>query len=211
MNLTEKEKENITLMKVMELFMRLGIRSVNMDDIARHLGISKKTLYKYAANKKDLVKKCVQLSIDMEKNEIVEITDLKGNAIDQLFAINKMISHKLANLHPSVMYDIQKYHPEAWQLMDQHKCQYVQDCIVDNIKEGQEEGLYRDNINADIVSNIYVSIINSMMDPEIFPSSKYALKDVHREIARYHLKGIASEKGVKYIRRLFEKTHTDIV
>jgi hypothetical protein len=211
MSLTEEEKEQALIIKVTELFMRLGIRSLTMDDISRHLGISKKTLYKHASNKNDLVKKCIQLSVTTDQCQLGEINSDNENAIDQMFAINKMMSEKLSNIHPAILFDIQKYHPEAWKVMEDHKACYIHEQVIENLKLGQEQGLYRGNLNGDIVSKIDVALINTMMNPEVFPSGKYTMRDVHREVARYHLKGVASASGMEYIQELFKKTNTDIV
>jgi AcrR family transcriptional regulator len=100
--------------------MRYGIKSLTMDDISRHLGISKKTLYLVATDKKDLVKQCVELTVNAEECMLCDITAQKGNAIDEMFDVNKRISQKLQNVQPAVMYDLQKYYPEAWKAMESH-------------------------------------------------------------------------------------------
>lgn len=197
--LMETNEKELLLLSVTELFMRYGIKSLTMDDISRHLGISKKTLYLVATDKKDLVKQCVELTVNAEECMLCDITTQKGNAIDELFDVNKRISQKLQNVQPAVMYDLQKYYPEAWKLMENHKQCFVAEMVVENIKRGIEEGLYRENVNAEIVAKIYVGLIDKMFDPDFFPTNKYSFEVLHREIARYHIRGIASEKGIKYL------------
>ena len=51
------EKELKIISGAAEQFLRFGIKSMNMDDIARALGISKKTLYQFVTDKNDLVRK----------------------------------------------------------------------------------------------------------------------------------------------------------
>ncbi|MBV6484967.1 MAG: TetR/AcrR family transcriptional regulator [Flavobacteriales bacterium] len=187
------------LLAITELFMKYGIKSLTMDDISRHLGISKKTLYQFATDKKDLVKQCVELTVNSEECMLCNIATQKGNAIDEMFDVNKRISQKLQNVQPAVMYDLQKYYPDAWKVMESHKQCFVYDMIVENIKRGIEEGLYRDNVNEEITAKIYVGLIDRMFDSEFFPTNKYSFEVLHREIARYHIRGIASEKGAKYL------------
>ena len=195
----ETNEKELLLLSVTELFMRYGIKSLTMDDISRHLGISKKTLYLVATDKKDLVKQCVELTVNAEECMLCDITAQKGNAIDELFDVNKRISQKLQNVQPAVMYDLQKYYPEAWKAMENHKQCFVAEMIMENISRGIDEGLYRENVNAEIVAKIYVGLIDKMFDPDFFPTNKDSFEVLHREIARYYIRGIASEKGIKYL------------
>ncbi|MEO0404283.1 MAG: helix-turn-helix domain-containing protein, partial [Bacteroidota bacterium] len=117
----EREKEIIH--KAAQVFMRLGVKSVNMDDVARHLGISKKTLYKYVRDKNDLVMKSFALEHEMENEAMTSILKQNMNAIDESFEMMKFISQMLNGLHPSIIHDIEKYHPEVF-----HEMQNKQHC-----------------------------------------------------------------------------------
>ena len=193
------ETKEQLLLAITELFMRYGIKSLTMDDISRHLGISKKTLYHFVTDKKDLVKQCVELTVTAEQCMLCEFATEKGNAIDELFLINKRISEKLQNMQPAVMFDLQKYYPDAWKVMESHKHCFIYDMMVKNINDGVTQGLYRDNVNAEIVARIYVGMIDKMFDAEFFPNRTFSFEILHREIARYHIRGIASEKGREYL------------
>jgi AcrR family transcriptional regulator len=203
-----QNKEQEILIAVTELFMKLGIKSLTMDDISRHLGISKKTLYQYVSDKKDLVKKALKLAIDNEQCMLGDITIKEENAIDELLAINMKISEKLQGIQPAVMYDLQKYYPEAWQVMEDHKKCFVFEMIVKNINTGIEQGLYRENVNPEIIASIYVTMIDKLFDSDMFPSHKYTFSTTHREMVRYHIRGIANKKGISYlVKRLKDNNH----
>lgn len=194
------ETKEQLLLAITELFMRYGIKSLTMDDISRHLGISKKTLYQFVSDKKDLVKQCVELTVTAEQCMLCEFATEKGNAIDELFLVNKRISEKLQNVQPAVMFDLQKYYPDAWKVMENHKHCFIYDMMVKNINDGVVQGLYRDNVNVEIVARIYVGMIDKMFDTEFFPNNTFSFEILHREIARYHIRGIASEKGREYLK-----------
>jgi AcrR family transcriptional regulator len=204
----DREKEEQLLFATTELFMKLGVKSLTMDDISRHLGISKKTLYQFVSDKKDLVNKALQLAIENDQCLLGDIAVQEENAIDELIAINEKVSEKLQSIQPAVMYDLQKYYPEAWALMEDHKKCFVCDMIVKNINIGIQQGLYRENVNPGIVARIYVTLIDKIFDADTFPSHQYTFATIHKEIARYHIRGIASEKGVKYlVKRLKDNNH----
>ncbi len=201
-----ENKTNDLLNAVAHLFMKLGIKSLTMDDIARHLGISKKTLYQYVTDKKDLVQQCLNLAISEEQCVLTDIVSDDENAIDISLKINIKISEKLQTIQPAVMYDLQKYYPEAWAIMENHKKCFIYDMVVKNINVGIKQGLYRNNVNPEIIARIYVTMIDKIFDVDLFPTHKYNFETIHKEMARYHIRGIASKKGIKY---LTEKLNND--
>jgi len=97
------------LLKVRELYMRYGIKSITMDDVASHLGISKKTLYQHVSDKDDLVGKVIDLEISSQDHEMECMKAADLNAIEKLLMVSKMINHKLKQMNPSTDYDLKKY------------------------------------------------------------------------------------------------------
>lgn len=207
MNKTEKHIE--LLVNCAQLFMKFGIKSLTMNDIATHLGISKKTLYLYVTDKKDLVNQTVQVQIDNEEYILEEAINDKGNAIDELLRINQKVSEKLQNIQAGVMYDLQKYFPEAWKIFQNHKCNYIPTIIEANIEKGIKEGLYRENVNPKIIAKLYITMLDKIFDNELFPSMEFNYKALHLEIVRYHIRGIASKKGIEYLKEKLTQTHQD--
>ena len=195
----QPDKETELLLASTALFMKLGIKSLTMDDISRHLGISKKTLYQFVSDKKDLVKKALELAIGEEQCMLGDISGSSENAIDKLLEINEKISEKLQGIQPSVMYDLQKYYPDAWKVMENHKKCFIYEMVIKNINNGITQGLYRDNVNSKIIARIYVTMIDKMFDSDLFPAHEFTFPDLHKEMARYHIRGIASKKGIEYL------------
>lgn len=194
-----EKKEAELIENVLHLFMKLGIKSVTMDDIARHLGISKKTLYKFVDDKNDLVSKALNYSCDLEQGEIQKICDKKQNAIDESYEISTYVFNHIRSMHPSIVFDLQKYHTDAWKEFSNIKKAQINQCYMDNISKGIEEGLYRDDVNAEIITKFYTNRFEMMFDPEVFPSEKFQPADTYLEIFRYHIRGIASSKGIAYL------------
>lgn len=188
-----------------EVFMRYGIRSVTMDDIARELKVSKKTLYKYVKDKADLVYKVMGGFCEMEQDMITEIIKNSENAIDEVISISEFVGAKIADVHPSIHYDLEKYYPEAWEIFSKHKKGFVQKCLEANLERGIREGYYRDNMNIRILARLYVAKIDMVFDPVIFPPREFSFGDVHMELSRYHIRGIANEKGMAYLAKYVNK------
>ena len=193
-----EQKLNELLEGISQLFIKYGIKSVTMDDIARHLGISKKTLYQYFADKRDLVEKIVLFHINKHNSEFKEKEFEKLNAIDILLTVSKNVMALLEEFTPSICYDLQKYYPEIHKIFSDHKNKHIFENVKMNIIKGMAEGLYRKDIDPDIISTIYVSRIEMIFNYETFPSDKFSLMQVFDEAFRYHIHGIASKKGIEY-------------
>jgi AcrR family transcriptional regulator len=205
----EEDKSSQLIRTVLELFMKFGIKSLTMDDISRKLGISKKTLYQFVKDKKDLVKKGMVLCLEDEQNMIAEITKESNNAIDELIEITKCANARLTEMHASVIYDIQKYHPESWILMENHKKEFVKGVILENTKRGIEEGYYRDNLNPEVIASLYIIMIDSLFHADENFGKEVSLGDLHLEMIRYHVKGIANEKGIALLKKTLKKSENN--
>ncbi|MDC0304220.1 TetR/AcrR family transcriptional regulator [Flavobacteriales bacterium] len=203
-----KEKAQIILGQVTILFMQYGIKSLTMDDIARHLGMSKKTLYQSFSDKAELVIKGIQSYMDEENKALCSIQEKSENAIEEMFLISQHVSQHLQSMHPSILFDLEKYYPAAFKKFNEYKTQIILACIARNIKEGIEQGLYRENINIPIVAGLYVGRMDIIFDQQLFPAIKYSPKDVYFEAIRYHIRGIASEKGMVYLKDKFNTLDT---
>lgn len=189
------EIEYKILKKAGEMFMTYGIKSVTMDDISRANGISKKTLYQYVDNKADLLNKTISLQNEEEKQAIIACQKEANNAIEEVILISRYIKQILQSINPSVVYDLQKYYLEHWKLMRSLHEHFIFNVIKDNLKAGIEQGLYRKDMDIDIVAKLYGSRADVIMDTNLFPLDKYQRTDLHREFVRYHLHAIVSEKG----------------
>jgi AcrR family transcriptional regulator len=192
------------LVRTQQLFMQFGIKSQTISDIASKLGVSKKTLYLYIKNKEDLVLQVLKLFIEHQKQKFETILQQPINAIDQFIAINQEIGQQLKQMHPSVKYDVQKYYPEAWEMVRQFKNDFVSQLIINNINKGIEEGFYRENLNPEIISFLYVKMADNLFSINEL-SVKYSIVQLHKELVRYHIRAVANDKGIKYLQQTFNK------
>jgi AcrR family transcriptional regulator len=199
------QKKQEILMQTAAVFMRYGMKSVNMDDVARELSISKKTLYKYVKDKNDLVKQCMESFCAMERYECQRCRKDSENAIDELLLITEAAGRHLKNIHPSIHYDLEKYYLDGWKVFKKHKEEFIYGEILQNLKQGMAEGLYRDNINPEIIAKLYTFKIDVVFDAVIFPPNQYSFYDIHIEMIRYHIRGIASDEGIKYLQKRLNK------
>lgn len=171
-----------------------------MDDLARKLGISKKTVYTYVSDKHDLVGKVLIFHSKLEQETIDGIRQKDQNAIDELFEIGRFVTSLLKGMHPSIHYDLEKYHGDIFNAARLKHEQYIYRCMVANLKQGIKEGLYRKDLNAAVIAKIYMRKIDMVFDPEIFPPSEISFQEVYGILFRYHILGVSSAKGAEYLK-----------
>jgi TetR/AcrR family transcriptional regulator, cholesterol catabolism regulator len=182
-----------------KLILKYGVKSMTMDDIARELGISKKTLYLYCEDKNDLIKQIIQADMQLDHQKICSIIGRNLNAIDENFEIFKTIVQNVGDVPPNILYDLKKYHPDAYNMHREFMWTFSRKCVEDNLTKGIAEGYYRQDINPPVISTNYI-----LMVMNIFENSDAFGKDVHpieiyKEIFKYHVNAIASNKGRKYL------------
>ena len=183
----------------LKLFLKYGVKSVSMDDIAKKLGISKKTIYGAVENKKDLVLKVVVHFTNQEERDIVSITKSSKNAVEEMISIGNYIFSFFRDMNPGLIYDLEKYHPIVWDHIEKKHFTFIEKTISDNIKKGQKAGLYRKQIDSDIISKLYIGQSRIIADEEIFPIRKFQRSTLFTEFFSYHLNGITTDKGRKYL------------
>lgn len=191
-----------------KVFWTYGIKSMTMDDMATRLGISKKTLYQHVKDKNDLVEKVLLHIANELKCEVEETVGGGGNAIDELFAITTRVAGQLKDIHPAIHFDLEKYYPEAFRNMVLNKRKEIFEISIANMERGIKEGLYREDLNIAMIATIYIARFDMVFDGELFPPDRFNFDELHWEILRYHVHGIASAKGLKYLEKKLLKETT---
>tara|TARA_B100001057_G_scaffold251078_1_gene251303 strand:- start:88 stop:729 length:642 start_codon:yes stop_codon:yes gene_type:complete len=190
---------NRIIESALNLFMREGVKTVNMDDIASFMGISKKTLYRYVNNKADLVEKAFRLHQYRILGMITNIQEKNENAIDELFEIDEKLCLMLKNRPPRLINNLKKYYQNVWEILDEIKKKHLFTCITENMDRGKEQGLYRNEANSNIIAKLMMNTVDALVDDATFPLTQYDFKSLLEENRVYHIRGIATDKGIKYL------------
>lgn len=186
--------ENI-LFKAGELFHKYGIRSISMDEIARELGISKKTIYQYFKDKDDIVYQVIQRKIETEKIEFDAVYDASEDAIDELIRLSHCLRNNLNKINPSLLFDIQKYHPRSWDLWIDFKNNFIKNNVLKSIERGKEEGFFRPQIDAEILATFRIEQVQISFDDRIFPRDKFDFTEVQMTLFDHFVHGLLTVKG----------------
>lgn len=195
------ETKDRVLQGAEELFFKYGIKSVTMDDIAKHLSISKKTIYQFYGDKNEIVDTLMRLKLEEDKTIIQQIHLESENVITEVFGLMKHMSQMFSKLNPNVFYDLQKYHPEAWKLFNEFKEECMETMVENAIKKGVKEGLVRADINTKIIARLRMEEIQLGFNANVFPPDKYKIVDIQLELLDHFLHGICTLKGLKLINK----------
>lgn len=190
-----EELKNI-LLKVRGWYMKYGIKSMTMDDVASELGISKKTLYQYVTDKDDLVGKFIDNEIAIRQEEICKCFRIGYNAIEELFEISVFMNRLVRDQNPATEHDLKKYYPHHYEKIVKARREGVYNYILLNLKKGIKEGLYRKDLNVEIIGKLYLSRAESIHLNDLFTVEEYTSIKLFTELLTYHIRGIATEKGI---------------
>ena len=193
------------LQKAGEIFLKYGFKSITMDDIANELAISKKTIYKFFKNKQELVEETVSLVHETMHKEIFCICDKGYNAIEENFEIKNMFKNMFKNSDDSPMFQLEKYYPDTYNKIMINEFDMFKDCILTNIKKGIKEGLYRANIDEDLITKFYFSLAMSVHNSNLHTYNKNALNKLETNVLEYHTRAISTLKGLKILEKQLEK------
>ncbi|WP_294618020.1 TetR/AcrR family transcriptional regulator [uncultured Bacteroides sp.] len=191
-----------------QAFSAHGIKSITMDDIATSLGISKRTLYEVFSDKETLLEECI-LKGQKEGDEFLkQVLATSGNVLEVLLKCYQRSIEKFHATNKKFFEDIKKY-PKAYALITSRHNRDTEKA-VDFLKEGVEQGIFRDDVNFAIVDLLVRQQIDLMMNTDI--CKKYSFLEVYETIMFTFLRGISTEKGAHelevFIREYRKKTIT---
>lgn len=196
-----------------DLLMQYGIRSISMDDIAAKLGMSKKTIYQFYKDKDQLVEEVIDDVI--VRNQATCIADKKkaDNAIHEIFIAMDLVTEIFRSMNPSVMFDLQKYHPAAFAKFLNHKNEFLLSMMRQNIRRGIDEELYRPEIKLEVMARFRVESMFIPFNQEFVKNARATLLDIEQEILVHFLFGLVTLKGykmvLKYQKKREKAIHTD--
>ncbi len=188
-----------------DLLMQFGIRSISMDDIAAKLGMSKKTIYLYYKDKDELVDAVVNSLI--ESNQCICTADRQkaNDAVHEIFLARDMVTELFKSMNPSVLFDLQKFHPETFSTFLKHKNEFILSMMRQNILRGISEDLYRPDIEVEILARFRVESLFMPFNPEFVRNTKSTLVIIEQEILMHFLFGLVTLKGYKLILKYLDQ------
>jgi TetR/AcrR family transcriptional regulator, biofilm operon repressor len=181
------------IQKATEMFLKLGFKSVTMDDIACEMCISKKTIYKYFVNKEVLIEEGNDVFHSKIDAGVQEIISKNFNAIEENFEIRKMFVEMLKIADASPLYQLKKHYPEIHQKVMLQETELCSAMFRQNILKGIETGFYRSNLNVEIYVKFYYTLIFSINESNV---TENEIQKREYQALEYHTRAMATQKGI---------------
>jgi len=181
----------------LELFFKYGIKHVTMDEIAKELGMSKKTIYHFYKEKDDLVNQLCGFELKNHECKFEEINKAAKDPIHEIMLISENMRAMMQNVNPMFFLDLQKFYPAAYQRFTAFKENHAHKLILINIKKGIELGVYRADLDPEFVSRLRLAQIDMLMFGNYFSYEKISFASTHTIVLDIFIFGICTIKGHK--------------
>ncbi len=198
-NKEKTESKDRILEKAADLFMRYGIRSITMDEIAAQLGISKKTIYQFFTDKDEMVEAVVDEEMKENEDACREFKVNAEDAVQEIFLAMEDMQEMLKTMNPQLMYDLEKHHPGAYRRLKQYKYHFLYTMIRENLERGIKEEIYRSGLNLDITTRHRIETAFMIFNQDAFPQNKFPMNHTCQELALLYLHSISNSRGKKLI------------
>lgn len=185
------------------LFKKYGVKSITMEDLSAELGVSKKTLYQLVSDKNKLINQVIKEDFINYQAKLKNILSSGYDPILQLIKIHHLTIYFLLEYSPVLEYDLKKYYNKVYQETRILFLELFQQAIIQNIEYGKEIEIYRNDINSEIISKLYISRIEQASKSKIVSLEEFVSEPYRKELLQFHFKGLVNDKGTfllnKYI------------
>jgi AcrR family transcriptional regulator len=184
-----------------ELFFRYGLKSITMDDIAKYLGMSKRTIYENFPTKDSIISALLMLQRKKSLHDIETYRKESKDAIEEIFMTMQQLREMANMMNPRLLFELKKFHAKVWKDFEDFKQQVILQCVTDNLKRGIKQGIYRKEIDIETLSRMRVEQLELAWNPEIFPPAKYDITKTQLTFLEHFLYGVANTKGHELIEK----------
>lgn len=197
--MNQEECDDRIITGAAELFRAAGIKAVTMDDIARELGISKRTIYEKYGDKDELLLAVMKCMVFRQRKMIEETISSSPNVIAAIFRMINMMREHTRSMNPIIFADLKKYHSKVLDKLKE-SCELPDYKGSENIvAKGIEQGLFRDVIDVEIVSRCFQGLGQMVSDVALFPPEKFLQRDVIKGLMVNYMRGISTPAGAEII------------
>jgi TetR/AcrR family transcriptional regulator, cholesterol catabolism regulator len=169
-----------------------------MDNIARELGMSKKTLYDHFNNKADLLAKALQMVITEINSWYDELKQRELSAIDELLEISKRVNDEYDKFTPSNIFDLKKYYPVVIMEHFEKEKKLTYKVLVENLQKGIAQGFYRSDLDVELIAMLYVQKIEALHSGGFWEDADVRFEKVFEIMFENHIRGIVNQSGLAY-------------
>jgi TetR/AcrR family transcriptional regulator, cholesterol catabolism regulator len=190
-------------------FARYGYNRVTTDDLARELGISKRTLYEYFSSKEKLFEEILDGEMELIKEKIHSIVksmeeNRNESLADQMKNLWGLYSNASSLFTKDFFDDIRKHHPHLWKKIEIFRENQMRENFSKVAKIGVERGVFRESINYDILFLIHLFSVQNLLTPDLLSTMPFTSHEAVSQIFQIMLFGILTEEGRNDFTKIYE-------
>jgi len=189
------------------LFMQFGLKSITMDDIAKKVGVSKKTIYQFFNDKNSIVFKSVHKHFSEHRIEIEEVLNNSKDPIETIYRISKHMQMQVEAINPTVFYDLQRYFPKAYKRFLEFKNTFMKESLQQILDDGINAGYFRKELDTEILVIQRIEQVQMAFDNDIYPRDRFDFKKVHEQLFDHFIHGILTIKGKEKYNQYLNEEH----
>lgn len=190
------------LQQVVELFIENGAKTLTMDDIARHFGMSKKTLYQHYKNKEALLEDVLSYKLS-EVVEKLNILDEKiENAVERMFCRDQEIERAVESNNSLLIKQLVKYYPAIFNRHMRAFSDKFVSVLQRNIQRGRQQGFYRQDFDEVTYATLFFQLIMSYENSPLIDTDQIERRNYHDQVMMFYLNAITTEKGKEILKKI---------
>ncbi|MBE7176064.1 MAG: TetR/AcrR family transcriptional regulator [Mucilaginibacter polytrichastri] len=193
----------------LELFTQAGLKNVTMDDIARHLAISKKTIYQFFKDKGDIINEVVLNRLHDDECDMRAVLDSSDNVFEEMINMIRKSGEIMANINPIIFTEMKRFYPEAWKLFENFKGTVLIGQFEGILEKGKQQGYVRQNVDTPVLARLHVNEIFLAFDQTLFPVKEFDLSRLHFAFFEHFLYGICTIKGHRMLNEYKQITEVE--
>jgi TetR/AcrR family transcriptional regulator len=182
-------------------FVASGFHNTTMDQIAREMRISKKTIYKHFRTKDDLIRASIEQITSGVKKSIEQIVDSGTTSVEKLNSIGKVLLNVTLKINDKWLSDLKTHYFFIWEEMDRFREVNINKNFMKIIEQGQEEGHIVD-YPSNAILTIIRSSIQAVINPEFLVNNSISAQEAAKVTLNIIFTGILTKKGKKLYKKL---------
>ena len=193
-------KQEKVIKRASEMIAELGVKSLRVDDLARDLGVSKRTLYEMFGDKEELLYHSIKYLFQKEEEEIRASVVGTQSGIPMLFEMFDAMSERGAT-RKRVMENLAKFYPELYDRVMTENRDFGLSALRDQLNTLVEKGLISEMADIDLSVTMFYYTSMGLMRRQgrlVLPNGISEL-DAFRYTIINFFRGIATLKGVEQI------------
>lgn len=179
-----------------------------MDEIARALSVSKKTIYQHFKDKGEIVMAFAERHMELQRQVLDELCASGENAIDEMLKVSRWVRQMFESMHPGLIFDIRKFYPKVWERFQEFEDEFLCGSVADNLRRGIREGFYRENLNIEVLVKARLKTVEIICGSNEFPQDQFPQSEVHMALLEHFIRGVLTPKGLTLFEESWEENYS---